>query len=197
VRAFIWLVIIGVILVPGGLFWARHETSRHWVRGLYVSSAGVSFVALSLLLAAAKRLVAKRLWLAVGALFSGVTAVAARCALLFFYAPPTRGPAPIMLWVIATRALHVVCGVAALLLGAAVAWSALNTADKDKKKTRVHLNLTLGAVALTAGLYGLAPLVRLAGLGVDIWSFILLLLLSMLAFVVAAIIDHRSKRKTD
>jgi hypothetical protein len=221
----IYLALLGIVLIPAGLAWARFVDTRDWVHGLYGAAAGASLLLLAFLLAGVRRAVSFKKksndlerFGAYGALVSAAVGTAARFGVLLWGGPPKKGPKLVVLWEIVAQSAHVVFGGAALLLGAVAVWSALSNRPgltaKDEKKTsrnkdeknekarkRKELrtgwknagSVVAGCAGVTAGLYCLAPLGRAAGLGVDHWTFIGLLALSVAAFGLAALIDRARK----
>jgi hypothetical protein len=197
------LALLGVVLVPSGLAWARYVDSRGWINGLYVSAAGASLLLLAFVFVGVRRAAGRKPrakkraagWAAAfGSVITGTVAASARIAILRWAKPPQPGPRLVVLWIIVARSVYVVFGASALLAGAFAVWEALSRSEAaEKRPRRAWATLFAGGLGITAGLYSLSSLGRLIGLGINHWTFISLLFLSAIAFGLAALIDRANR----
>ena len=180
-----YLLFLGVLTVPGGLFYAYLAETRTWSRGLYVSAGGVSLLAALFVIFGMQRATDKKDWQGPSAGVLGLAAVAARLATMKWYHGPERGPELVDITEIGLVSFYWVTGLAALFLGAYGVLMATTAPRGHLSKRRARYDLLAGSTGLASALYCFASMSQRLGVGVNHWTFLGLVGLGGVAFLLA------------
>ena len=180
-----YLLFLGVLTVPGGLFYAYLAETRTWSRGLYVSAGGVSLLAALFVIFGMQRATDKKDWQGPSAGVLGLGAVAARLAAIKWYHAPERGPKLVNITEIGLVSLYWVTGLAALFLGAYGVLMATTAPRGHLSKKRARYDLLAGSTGLASALYCFASVSQRLGVGINHWTFLGLVGLAGIAFLLA------------
>jgi len=180
-----YLLFLGVLTIPGGLFYAYLAEARTWSRGLYVSAGGVSLLAALFVIFGMQRATDKKHWQGPSAGVLGLAAVAARLAAMKWYHGPERGPKLVDITEIGLVSFYWVTGLAALLLGAYGVLVATSAPRGHLSKKRARYDLLAGSTGLASALYCFASVSQRLGVGINHWTFLGLVGLAGVAFLLA------------
>lgn len=182
---------LGLLLALGGLVAAQAIETRGFLYGLLAMGAGLGLVAAAVVI------------LSVGwdrmfrpgasgayALGFGLTGAAAHVVLLLTRPRTGSGPPPIVMSREIFLGAPPALALLSLLVGAHVVYRSLSLPPGGLREPGRRLDLGLGGAALAVSLYTLGPLLGSLGVPLNHWTFLALVGLGLLGFLVASLLER-------
>ncbi len=177
---------LGFALCLAGLVVAQQVSSHSFLYGLVVSGGGIG----TFLAALAAQLLGSRLWRpgVAGGVAVALAAAAAlgRVGLALSRPDPSAAPPRIVMWREIALGVPIALALAALVLGAHVAQRTIALPPGGLAPRARKLDLAGAVLALAGALYTLGPLFQSLGLPLNHWTFLGLVLLAAIAFLLVS-----------
>jgi hypothetical protein len=183
------LMLLAGLLSLGGMVYARESVGKNFIMGLVVVGMGVGLMVGALV----ARAVGHNLWKPgvlgpVSALLAAAAA-GARVYLLSTVPKKVEGPLPVVMTREILIGVPVTLAAFALVLATWAVYRTLSLQPGELSHPGRKNDIIAGIIALAAALYTLAPLLSSFGIPLNHWTFLGLVALGLVAFILATVYE--------
>jgi len=183
------LMLVAGLVSMGGMLYARETSGNNFLLGLVGVGVGVGLMVNALV----ARAMGRHLWRpgVLGPITALVAAVAAgvRVYLLSTVPKKVEGPLPVIMHREVLIGVPVTLAAFALMLATWAVYRTVSLPPGGLSEPGRKNDLIAGIAALAAALYTLAPLLSSLGIPLNHWTFLGLVALGLLAFVLATLFE--------